>query len=267
MVTLLIAIISVVGAVTFAKPYYYNDPFPTVKRTQYFHVRNNFLTDFKPNAKEDKFEVENSEYILAIAQDNRQVHDIPIVSRDNEFKEIHCEGKGRFCNLPFLFPTPERLGSNMIRQKAVKDPSLKVQKAWADLIKRENKNQEVSYLFRITGSDQIGVTIEPVGDIEIAGWRLHGEEKFVCNSSFAFLHCVGANCGHWDLEIVFRNPDSLLMNLVDISVASHTLHGDTMYSDTLKRIQNEIKEKRETGDWRWAMTASSWTVDLFKRRF
>lgn len=267
MVALLIAIISVVGAVTFAKPYYYNDEFPTVKRTQFLHVKNNFLTDFKPNAKEDKFEVENSEYLLAIAQDNRQIQDIPIVSRDSDFKEIDCEGKRRFCELPFLFPTPERLGNNMIRRKAIKDPSLKVQKAWATVIKKEIKSQEISYVFRITGSDQIGVTIEPVGDIEIAGWRLHGEEQFVCNSSFAFLHCVGENCGHWDLEIVFRNPDSPLMNLVDISVASHTLHGESMYSDTLKNLHKDIREHRETGDWRWAMTASSWTVDLFKRRF
>ncbi|KAE9551857.1 hypothetical protein FO519_004931 [Halicephalobus sp. NKZ332] len=267
MVTLLVAIISVVGAVTFAKPYYYNDPFPTVKRTQFFHVKNNFLTNFKPNAKEDKFEIEESETILAIAQDNRQVHDIPIVSRDSGFKEIDCEKKGKFCSLPFLFPTPHRLGPNMIREKKIKDNSLKVEKAWAKLVDKKENNEEVSYFFKITGSDQIGLTIEPIGQIEVAGWRLVGEEKFVCNATFVFLHCIGKNCGNWDLEIAFRNVDSLSMNVVDISVASHTLHGENMYSETLENLHKEIEEKRATGDWRWAMTASSWTVDFFKRRF
>lgn len=225
------------------------------------------MTDFIPNAKKDEFQIKESEFLLAIAQDNRQVQDIPFVARDSAFKEIDCEGKGKFCHLPFLFPTPNRLGPNMIRAKPIKDPSFDAHKAWAELIDRKLYEEETNYIFRITGSDQISVTLEPVGQVEIKGWKLATDEKFVCNSTFAFLHCVGVNCGNWELEVVMRNVDSPNVNVIDVTVSSHTLHGDKMHSKTLKDLHQEIKEKRSTGDWRWAMTASSWTVDFFRRRF
>ena len=53
-----------------------------------------------------------------------------------------------------------------------------------------------------------------------------------------------------------------------LTVVSHYLHGPDMQSNTIKKLLTTISEQRQTpSNWRWAMTASAWNVDLVSKYF
>uniref|UniRef100_A0A7E4V4F5 FXNA-like protease n=1 Tax=Panagrellus redivivus TaxID=6233 RepID=A0A7E4V4F5_PANRE len=258
-----VSVIAVVLTVVLATPYKYSYEYPVARRTQLYHVRNRVLADATGLGQPDV--VDDYQQVLAIAQDNRQVGDIPFVARDKEFEEIDCTGKGQYCRLPFLYPTPDRLGPNMIRAKNVTDPSFAVPESKLVLVNKRPNGNAIRYEIAVSGTDQISVVFRPPPEGTISGWRLHGQPNFVTNSSFAFLSCSGPSCGNWWIEIFVGDVEH--DSRMEIMVASHSMHGDTMKTDSLNAIESEIKEKRASGDWRWSTTTSAWAVDVIRGSF
>uniref|UniRef100_A0A914YH82 Endoplasmic reticulum metallopeptidase 1-like C-terminal domain-containing protein n=1 Tax=Panagrolaimus superbus TaxID=310955 RepID=A0A914YH82_9BILA len=156
----------------------------------------------------------------------------------------------------------------MIRAKRIEDDSLDFYEAKIELKSKVLDNHgRLRYEFLFKGSDQMSVIYEHPETAKSIGWRLINSpsKEFVSNSSFIFLSCGGENCGEWNIEIIFENMEK--SESIEVMVSSHTLHGPKMYSNTLKKMHENIRKNREKGDWKWAMTASSWTVDLLKQSF
>lgn len=57
-----------------------------------------------------------------------------------------------------------------------------------------------------------------------------------------------------------------------LAVASHELHGEHQYSETLKTIVRTVRQRRTEpeltkGHWKWAMTVDGWGSDYLVQHF
>uniref|UniRef100_A0A0N5BFK1 FXNA-like protease n=1 Tax=Strongyloides papillosus TaxID=174720 RepID=A0A0N5BFK1_STREA len=281
--------------------YHYSDDYPTVRRTQLYHVHRQY---FEKNSNTSK----NISQLYVIAQDNRGVMDIPFVKNpvllptsndlltDIKFNDVNCEGKGKYCELPYYYPTANRISSNHIRVATIQEKNFNIKTSI--LLKNITKdNNRYTYKFHIQGSGQISVVMSPIEeeDCILNSWEIEENNKVINNNSYAFLTCNGNNCGVWNLivkiscglcdenmtditndeEVLKQLKDRSSLNVTDniakklkLTITSHYLYGDKMTTPILNDIHKEIKKRRQLSpSGPWAMTASSWQAEVVTNFF
>uniref|UniRef100_A0A914C7C2 Integrase catalytic domain-containing protein n=1 Tax=Acrobeloides nanus TaxID=290746 RepID=A0A914C7C2_9BILA len=246
-------------------PFNYEQSYPTARRTQVYHMRR-VLHDL------DDKPYKNDYGLVVISQDNRGVLDIPYVSEENSgFSPIECTTSNKYCDLPYYFPTANRITERHIRFKPVPEKLNFENPSQIALNEKKVTGNFVQYNFNLQGGGQLNFYITPQENYKIHGWKLKGQEKFITNSTFGFFTCSGKGCGNWDIIIELENmaEDQLLAKKpLRLTVVSHYLHGPDMQSNTIKKLLTTISEQRQTpSNWRWAMTASAWNVDLVSKYF
>ncbi|CEF66358.1 Endoplasmic reticulum metallopeptidase 1 [Strongyloides ratti] len=281
--------------------YHYSDDFPTVRRTQLYHVHRQYFE------KNSDIPI-NSSQLYVIAQDNRGVMDIPFVKNpvllptsnnlliDVKFNNINCENKGKYCELPYYYPTANRISDNHIRVAELHENKFNIETS-IKLNDLNIYNNTYIYKFNIKGSGQMSVVMSPIHteDCIINGWTIVGNDKITSKSSYAFLTCNGIKCGDWELIIKLscglydenmtditsdeeilkeiKNRSNLYNNnnsikRLKVTVTSHYLYGDKMTSSVINDIRKEIKKRRQLSpNGPWAMTASSWHAEVVTKIF
>uniref|UniRef100_A0A0K0ECQ0 FXNA-like protease n=1 Tax=Strongyloides stercoralis TaxID=6248 RepID=A0A0K0ECQ0_STRER len=282
-------------------PYHYSDDFPTVRRTQLYHVHRQFYN------KNSNIPI-NSSQLYVIAQDSRGVMDIPFVKNpvllptsnnlliDVKFNNVNCKNKGKYCELPYYYPTANRISDNHIREAEIQENNFDIE---TNIKLKDIKIYNNTYIYKlnIIGSGQMSVVMSPIQneDCIINNWGMVENDKITSKSSYAFLTCNGIKCGNWDLVIKMScglydenmtditNDEETLINLknrsklyindnsierLKVTVTSHFLYGDKMTSSILNDIRKEIKKRRQLSpNGPWAMTASSWYAEVVTKYF
>uniref|UniRef100_A0AC35U9F3 Peptidase_M28 domain-containing protein n=1 Tax=Rhabditophanes sp. KR3021 TaxID=114890 RepID=A0AC35U9F3_9BILA len=277
----------------FNQPIYkYSDNFPTVRRTQLYHVHQ------QTYSKNDISSLMTSK-LYVIAQDNRGVADIPFVNNPAvfshlksklasiRFESVHCKDKGKYCQLPYYYPTTDRISPRHIRVAKL-DDELEEMHTSMELIssiveKKEDDFEFYNVTVNVKGSGQMSVVMSSVDQENclISKWALLDNKlKFTSDSNFAFLTCSGDGCGDWTLNIQITCQQIQLLaqtpakqanapqKLVLLTTTSHYMHGPSMMTPLLDDLQREIKKRRlQTPNSPWAMTASGWKAEVLTKYF
>uniref|UniRef100_A0A0N4ZNR5 FXNA-like protease n=1 Tax=Parastrongyloides trichosuri TaxID=131310 RepID=A0A0N4ZNR5_PARTI len=281
-------------------PYHYSDDYPTVRRTQIYHTHRQYYDKNSNNSI-------NISQLYVLAQDNRGVMDIPFVNNptllptsndmlvDIKFDKVNCEGKGKYCDLPYYYPTSSRISDNHIKVATIQENIFEMDTK-IKLNRARNINKTYIYDISIQGSGQISIVMSSVDedDCKVINWR-NLDDVMYSESSYAFLTCNGNECGNWNILVKIscglydkdmtdltddeevlkeiRNRSSLFKNnnkekKLKVTVTSHYLHGEKMSTPILDDIKKEIKKRRQLSpNGPWAMTTSSWFTEVVTKYF
>ncbi|KAK0394484.1 hypothetical protein QR680_000766 [Steinernema hermaphroditum] len=248
--------------------YDYKPEYPSARRTQFFHMRRKIF------GKEGQLDSSDNG-LVAIAQDYRGVSDIPFVGQnDSGYEQIECRTNSKFCELPYYYPTAHRINDRMIRFKPVSEELSPKHPINVTMQGKVYDGDRIRYNYTVTGSEQISVYATSQGDYSIKSWSVfqNQDEADSDNSAFAFLHCSGEDCGHWEFEIVLERKEDFTDDAEGhellLCAVAHYLHGPDMRSETLSGLLKRIQDERaDPAKWKWAMTASAWNADVISKYY
>ncbi|CAI4231712.1 unnamed protein product [Auanema sp. JU1783] len=232
-------------------PFRFTDNYPTTKRTQFYHTNRLFLN------QDDSLKL-NDSIVYAISHDHRGAEDIPFVNDENDFQKIVCQLDDPYCEIPFYFPTRNRIKEEHIRFKYAVEQVKFDRPTTLTVLSKQRKGLLTEFKLRVEGSGQMSVYLTAQEGSSIVNCSIAEPITDPGRNMFLFLTCSGEKCGSWDVDITVQGEES---HHFLAGVSSHYLHGPNMISNTLKEITKTILENREK-NYNWAITASAWNVDL-----
>ncbi|CAB3405150.1 unnamed protein product [Caenorhabditis bovis] len=247
-------------------PYNFDVQYPTTKRTQFFHVNQLLYTrEVEVSVNETRF--------YAISHDYRGADDIPFVYADDNYTVLHCHyNNNPYCEVPYLFPTRNRIKERHIRVRPVEE---RLKFPFETRLESKLKKRaeiggaaSIEYSLSVIGTGQISVYLIPDD-----GWTVASTSVAVPSTPqhhmFLYFTCSapGNRC-QWDFDIVIKKMDNRVSDEKPllVGVSSHYLHGEHMQSKSIRNMIQKIHENRVKSP-SWAITASAWNVDQIYKYF
>uniref|UniRef100_A0A8R1IG34 Endoplasmic reticulum metallopeptidase 1-like C-terminal domain-containing protein n=1 Tax=Caenorhabditis japonica TaxID=281687 RepID=A0A8R1IG34_CAEJA len=217
----------------------------------------------------------NESRFYAISHDFRGAEDIPFVRSDSEYTSVRCHYENNpWCEIPFLFPTKDRLNERNVRVRTV-DERLKFKNPLKllGISKKHGVDQTdgqgtIEYSFSVIGTGQISAYIIPDATWLITNTSVTAPPDPQENMFLYFTCSTPSNVCEWIFRITIKkttkSPSDDKPLLVGIS--SHHLHGADMQSESIKNMIAKIEENRVHSP-EWTVTASAWNVDQVYKYF
>ncbi|MCP9262080.1 Endoplasmic reticulum metallopeptidase 1 [Dirofilaria immitis] len=216
--------------------------------------------------------------------DYRGITDLPEHTFLTGNSEPNCSNiRDEYCRLPYytavhqLFPPRMSRWIPLPGHLEIANP-IKVSNVEKHLL----SESELRLNFTISGgADKMSLHVTPLNNFEIDSWsfsNFHSDTFSKRNTYFVFLTC-GAETpqqrNFWIVlkrDTIFKPLDISEMPVLEISVATHYIHGPHQYSNTLIQLRSLIESRRKTphlaiGWWKWAMTITAGISEIVVHTF
>uniref|UniRef100_A0A8R1TNQ3 Peptidase_M28 domain-containing protein n=1 Tax=Onchocerca volvulus TaxID=6282 RepID=A0A8R1TNQ3_ONCVO len=233
-------------------PYKYSDESPRVRRI--------FALDTKRSVYSFKSNISVQEHALFVyTLDYRGITDLPEHTFLIGNNELNCSNiKDEYCRLPYykavrrLFLPRQSRWIPLPGQPLIASP-IKVTNVEKQLLSKS----ELRLNFTISGgADKMSLHVTPLDDLEMDSWsftNFHPDTFSKRNTYYIFLTCGAEIPQERNFWIVLKKRGTAFSALniseipvLEMSVATHYIHGPHQYSDTLIQLRSLIESRRKT---------------------